>query len=353
MKGVKKCFGPLLLLFTIFGLSLSVFSDDANALNPTWLSAQVNTRWATSGSYTASVKSLNSQGSVNIWDSTTPSNAQYLQIRGINLSGKVSPAQSGNYYSGDFTINLHFSGDNASFNFSGGFNCDWLADVRIQPETGTVLQHSDSIKSCRVSQTNLEADLYLTVSSSGKLSAVTSVASYLIVIRGPGDSAPMFSASVANRHFYLSIVSSNINFTLSEDASTSGLGEINQSINNVNNQLQEMNDRDQQDRDTLTDLQSSSTQSAEEAGEDIAESGEQLLYVLTNFFDIFVHPPASNCIIDGDMGNMDLGDIDLCELDPPPAISVIATLLMIGAVIPLCISGINTLIKIVGEVYTT
>lgn len=355
MKGVKRLCGLLLVLCTIFGLSFGVFSNDASALTPTWLSSQVNYRWATTGSYTPLVKSLNTSSMVQLWSGSSNASRLYLQFRGLNLSGSVTPAQSGNYYSGDFTVQLHFSGDNQNFNFTGGFNCDWLVDVRIQPETGTVLQHTDSVKSCRVTQTNLEADLYLTVSSSGKLSAVTSVSSYLIVIRGGGDSNPIFSAEVANnRTFYLTLMSpANINFTLSEDASTSGLGEINQSINNVNNQLQEMNDRDQQDRDTLSEQQSSSTQSAEQAGEEIAESGEQLLYVLTNFFDIFVHPPASDCIIDGDTGHMDLGDIDLCQLDPPPAISVLGTLLMIGAVIPLCVSGINTLIKIVQEVYTT
>lgn len=355
MKGVKRLCGLFLALLTIFGLSFGVFSNDTSALTPTWLSSQVNYRWATTGSYTPSVKSLNTSAMVQLWSGSSNSSRQYLQFRGLNLSGSVTPAQSGNYYSGDFTLQLHFSGDNQNFNFTGGFNCDWLVDVRIQPETGTVLQHSDSIKSCRVSQTNLEADLFLTVSSSGKLSAVTSVSSYLIVIRGGGDSNPIFSAEVANnRTYYLTLMSpANINFTLSEDASTSGLGEINQSINNVNNQLEEMNDRDAQDREDLQNSSDSASDSADDLGNDVDDAGEQLLYVLTNFYGLFLNPPSSDCTIDGDTGFIDLGDIDLCYLSPPPAVSILATLLLIGLVIPFAVSAISTLIKLLEGVYTT
>lgn len=355
MKGVKRLCGLLLAFVTIFGLSFGVFSNDTSALSANWLSAQTTYRWSTSGSWTSVVKSITTgPAQVSIWNSIPQTGINYLQFRQVNVSGSVSPAQTGDYYSGEFTMQLHFSGDNPNFNFTGGFNCDWIADVRIQPEVGTVVQHTDSIKTCRVSQTNLDADIYMTVSSSGKLSQSSAVSSYLIILRGLDPSGPFFSAEVSpGIHYYLTLMPGDINFTVSTDASTSGLGEINQSINNVNNQLEEMNDRDAQDREDLQNASDSASDSADSMGEDVSDAGEQLFYVLTTIFGILTNPPETDCKISGNTGFMNLGDIDLCALSPPPAINIIGTLLLIGLCVPFAVSAISMLIKVVEGVFTT
>lgn len=120
---------------------------------------------------------------------------------------------------------------------------------------------------------------------------------------------------------------------------------INQN-NTIINQNQQQIDQDNQDREDLQNQSDGSQDSAESAADDLNNAKTGLFSVIANFIDIVIHPPASNCVIDADMGNMDLGDIDLCQLSLPPAFAVIGTLLIIGFLIPLGYSVISTILSL-------
>lgn len=128
--------------------------------------------------------------------------------------------------------------------------------------------------------------------------------------------------------------------------STTG-GEVSQVVQ----ELQEQKAQDQQDRQDLENQQSDTEDSGEEAGQQISNASGNLITIIGNFFNILQHPNTSDCTIDGDMGHMDLGQIDLCQLPVPPAIGVIATILMIGVIIPVVISIINTLSELIMRLF--
>lgn len=122
--------------------------------------------------------------------------------------------------------------------------------------------------------------------------------------------------------------------------------EVNDSINNLNDTINQQNQQDNQDRQDLENAQSDADSSADDSAEAVSNASDSLLVIMGNFIDIVLHPPSKNCKIDADMGHMDLGEIDLCQLPVPPAVGTIATVLLIGLLIPFVISLINTFLSL-------
>lgn len=119
-----------------------------------------------------------------------------------------------------------------------------------------------------------------------------------------------------------------------------------EAIQDQTDKVQEQIDRDNQDRSDMESQQSDSESSADDTAEAITSASDSLLAVIGNFVNIIINPPQRDCTINGDMGHMDLGAIDLCQLSPPPAISTIATLLVIGFVIPFAYGIISTILNL-------
>lgn len=128
----------------------------------------------------------------------------------------------------------------------------------------------------------------------------------------------------------------------------------NQTIINQNqtiiNQNQQQIDRDNQDRQDLENQVGDTSDEASGAAASVTSGFSPLTSVIGGFVNIILHPPQSDCVIDADLGHMDLGDIDLCQLSPPPAIQVISTLLIIGFTIPFAYSLILFLLRLLGNI---
>ena len=135
-------------------------------------------------------------------------------------------------------------------------------------------------------------------------------------------------------------------FEINENTSTDDLlqQQINQNATIINQNQQQI-DQDMQDRTDLQNTSGNAQSDASSAASSIDNAKTSLLTVIGNFVNIVINPPASNCVIDGDMGNMDLGDIDLCQLSLPPAFAVIGSLLIIGFIIPFAYSLIMTVLS--------
>lgn len=140
-----------------------------------------------------------------------------------------------------------------------------------------------------------------------------------------------------NADIYISAVEYNLSG--SNDPSLLQLQEI-------SNAIVSMNSRDSQDRTDLQNTSDGAESDASSAASDINNAKTSLLTVIGNFINVVIHPPSSNCVIDADMGNMDLGDIDLCQLSLPPAFAVIGSLLIIGFIIPFAYSLIMTVLSL-------
>lgn len=121
--------------------------------------------------------------------------------------------------------------------------------------------------------------------------------------------------------------------------------QINQNTTIIN-QNQQIIDQDNQDRQDLQNTSDSASDTATNLGNQVTARSTNLITLIGNFINVVLNPPASDCVIDGDMGHMDLGDIDLCELSPPPAISVIGGLLILGMLIPLVLAVIWRFIRL-------
>lgn len=114
------------------------------------------------------------------------------------------------------------------------------------------------------------------------------------------------------------------------------------------NQNQTIIEQDAQDREDLQDGVDDAELQADNAGQQFETGIAPLTTIIGNFVNIILNPPARDCTINGNVGigGFDMGTIDLCELSPPPAVQIIATLLLIGFIIPFAYSLILTLLNI-------
>lgn len=330
----KLCIG-FLALFIIL-LSAAFFSlKNVSALAPVWGATQTNYRWGTSGSITPFTKAHNTSGTIVMWSQNAPSTAQYLQFSQFNISGSVSQSQQGNYFNGDFTIQLALSSSD-SYGVIGGFNCDWFARVELRPEQGTVVSQQASIKSCTVTGSTQDSMVKLSISSSGKLSQVTTVSSYVLIIGSTrGSNNPVFSSEVAvGAEYILSCIAADVNFSVTTDSTTQGLGNIEQGVNQVNNNLEQQKAQDQKDRDNVQSASDSGEDNANASQEENEKATSSLLSIISSFIQA-LGAPASNCKVRTDLGNLDLGTLDFCTGKPAELTPIINTVCAIVMCIPI------------------
>ncbi|MBQ3445818.1 hypothetical protein IJG29_03815 [Candidatus Saccharibacteria bacterium] len=111
-------------------------------------------------------------------------------------------------------------------------------------------------------------------------------------------------------------------------------------------QNQTIIDQNNQDRSNMENTSDSASDSADSSAASVTNASSSLLVIIGNFINVVLHPPQSDCNISGDMGHMDLGQINLCQLSLPPAFAVIGSILLIGLLIPFVISLINTFLEL-------
>lgn len=119
--------------------------------------------------------------------------------------------------------------------------------------------------------------------------------------------------------------------------------QIQGSIDSQTQQQQEYHDETQQ---TFDDAQDTASSDSESSAEDASQSGSTLLSAFTSFVGALTSANASNCVINGDMGNLDLGNIDLCQLSPPPAFQTISSIMVIGFMVPLSVALAKKMISL-------
>lgn len=110
--------------------------------------------------------------------------------------------------------------------------------------------------------------------------------------------------------------------------------------NTIINQNQTIIDQDNQDRSDLQNTSDNAESDAQQLGQGVTQASSSLILIIGNFISTVLNPPQSDCVIDGNMGNMDLGNIDLCSLSPPPAFSIIGSFIVLGMLIPLVLACI-------------
>lgn len=116
-----------------------------------------------------------------------------------------------------------------------------------------------------------------------------------------------------------------------------------QAIENQTEQQQQYHDETQQ---TFDDAQDTADTDSDSSSQQATSSGTTLLAGFTSFVSALTGATASNCVINADLGNMDLGSIDLCQLSPPPAFQAISSIMVIGFTVPLSIALAKKMISL-------
>lgn len=101
-----------------------------------------------------------------------------------------------------------------------------------------------------------------------------------------------------------------------------------QAINNINDQQTQAGQQAQGDGNVAG---SSSQQQAQ-------QGGQTLLQGFSSFVGALTSANATNCVINANIGEFKMGNVDLCQISPPPAFQAISSIMVIGFVVPLSIA---------------
>lgn len=121
-------------------------------------------------------------------------------------------------------------------------------------------------------------------------------------------------------------------------------------LQEISSAITEQNDRDSQDREDLNNQVDDSSDDADDAGAQITTGITPITTLIGNYVNIILHPPETDCSVNFDIlfvpfHTGSYGSADLCSLNPPTAISVIGSLLIIGFIIPFAYSIFMFILK--------
>lgn len=108
---------------------------------------------------------------------------------------------------------------------------------------------------------------------------------------------------------------------------------------------QENKEQKEAAEDAAADSQTSGSSSQNDA----TSATSSLISVITSGIGAITSASASNCVINADMGNFDMGSIDLCANPVPTFMQVIGSIIAALVVLPLVIVLFNRFIAIIGS----
>lgn len=107
-----------------------------------------------------------------------------------------------------------------------------------------------------------------------------------------------------------------------------------------------MNEKDDEDRSNIESQQESSSYDSGESASEATETGTTLLGAFSAFVSALTSATPSDCTLDMDLGNLDMGEVDFCELDPPAGFSALASVFLILFCVPLSIATARKIINL-------
>lgn len=107
-----------------------------------------------------------------------------------------------------------------------------------------------------------------------------------------------------------------------------------------------LNEKDDEDRSNIESQQESSSYDSGESASEATETGTTLLGAFTAFVGALTSATPSNCVLDMDLGNLDMGNVDFCTLSPPAGFSALASVFLILFCVPLSIATARKIINL-------
>lgn len=122
--------------------------------------------------------------------------------------------------------------------------------------------------------------------------------------------------------------------------------EIEAQVDEISQALEDKNEQEQEDRDNIEQQSSDAQGSADDSQADAESAGTTLLAAFSAFVNALTNANPSNCNIDMDLGNLDLGVVNFCSLQPPPGFATLASIFMILFCVPLSIATARKVISL-------
>ena len=119
---------------------------------------------------------------------------------------------------------------------------------------------------------------------------------------------------------------------------------IDTKLNNIDDKLQDILDEIGKEEDAANDAVSDSETSGSDSSSDATTATSSLISVIGSFVGAVTTATPTNCRINGDMGNLDVGTIDLCANPVPTFVQIISSLILIAICIPFAIVMFNRFI---------
>lgn len=118
------------------------------------------------------------------------------------------------------------------------------------------------------------------------------------------------------------------------------------SVQQISNDIEALKDNDEQDRENIEQQSSDSEDAASDSADDAEATGTTLLAAFQAFVNALTNASPSNCNLDMDLGNLDLGVVNLCQLSPPSQFQTIASIFLIIFCVPLSIATARKVISL-------
>lgn len=341
----KLCYGLLLVLCTIFGLSLSV-SSDVNAttysvnldyvqtLNtPNWTKRVkiTNEDWTTTNrtgilpwsdnltTYSRYVGSMTTDSSFDI----VKDHIYQVKVHVFTTTDTINPISMLN----EVQRSSNFSVIDVSLD---------IDDQDTSPNAQTCLWGDSAVPGATMG--------YSYQCTSFLYPNQTKVYTFLLKARSSGN----FPIKVGNDTSYT--------FTFEHTPNSAGneaiyvvpyTDVIEYKYSEFGESVDEMNQKDNEDRDNLESQSSDTDSSAESSSEDAESTGTTLLAAFTSFVNNLVNAQPTNCILNGRLiPHLNLGNIDLCQLSLPQPLPSIASIMLILFFVPLSISTARKVINL-------
>lgn len=344
MKGVKKCFGLLLALFIIFGLSLSVSSsvNAANVQSPTiyWRAYTsdgnlVSEAWSSTGNLSKPILQY--------------STGQYRTLQGFTIDFAVEDTLTTRYKTLVVKARLMQSGVNDQ-NYPSvqkSFQNPSVSHVNLGSSTSSVVRGS----SCTMQwlgNTTVEYTCSVDVSDYYTISNAQVTLGYAPTTIIHSDPIATLCGISVSPECYGTVYLDSVSYDLAgrDDATDTNVEHIYGEVQRTNNLLEQQIQQDQQDRQDLQNQSSDIDSSADSSQQSAENTGQTLLAAFSSFVTAITNARPSNCNIDMDLGNLDLGIVNFCQLSPPAPFQTIASIFMILFFVPLSIATARKVINL-------
>lgn len=119
---------------------------------------------------------------------------------------------------------------------------------------------------------------------------------------------------------------------------------IDTKLNNIDDKLQDILDEIGKEEDAANDAVEGSETAGGDSSSDAETATSSLISVIGSFVGAVTTATPTNCRINGDMGNLDVGTIDLCANPVPTFVQIISSLILIAICIPFAIVMFNRFI---------